>query len=179
MTGTIVWFTGLPASGKSTLAGRTRSQLSSLGRAAIVLDGDELREVLGRDAYGQADRDAFYGVLADLAVLIARQGATVLVAATAPRRVHRDRARSSSCRFFEVWVRASVSDCEARDIKGLYARARHGDIKALPGIGVPFEAPVHPDVVAEGGMDEAAISAIAGLVVADGSRAQAMHSQTS
>jgi len=178
MTGTIVWFTGLPASGKSTLAERTRTRLAALGRAAIVLDGDALREVLGAAAYGQTDRDTFYRVLADLAVLIARQDTIVLVAATAHRRAHRDRARSGPCRFFEVWVRASPMDCEARDIKGLYARAHHGDIAALPGVGVPFEAPEHPDVIADGGMDDAAISAVARLVVADGQSARALQSPT-
>jgi len=167
MMGTIVWFTGLPASGKSTLAERTRIHLRSLGRAAVVLDGDAVRDVLGADAYGDADRDTFYRVLADLAVLIARQDAIVLVAATAPRRVHRDRARDRGCRFLEVWVRATREDCEARDVKGLYARARRGDIQALPGVGVPFEMAAHPDVVAEGGLDDTAVVAVARLVSAD------------
>jgi adenylylsulfate kinase len=174
MTGTIVWFTGLPASGKSTLAERTRAQLGSLGCTAIVLDGDAVRELLGADAYGQADRETFYRVLADLAVLIARQGAIVLVAATAHRRVHRDRARGRTARYFEVWVRASTADCEARDIKGLYARARRGELEALPGIGVAFEPPDHPDVTAEGGLDDAAVDAIARLVVAGRPSAQAV-----
>jgi adenylylsulfate kinase len=170
MTGTIVWFTGLPASGKSTLAARTRTHLASLGRAAIVLDGDAVREVFGAAAYEAADRDTFYRVLADLAVLIASQDTVVLVPATAARRAHRDRARRSECRFLEVWVRTSLPDCEARDIKGLYARAHRGDIKALPGVGVPFEAPEHPDVIADGGLDDAAMKAVAQLVVADRSR---------
>jgi adenylylsulfate kinase-like enzyme len=123
MTGTIAWFTGLPASGKSTLAD-------------------------------------FYRALAELAALIAGQGPIVLVAATAPRRVHRDHARFASGRFLEVWVRATPAECEARDIKGLYAQARRGDITTLPGIGVPFEAPEHPAVIAKGGRDGAAVTAI-------------------
>jgi adenylylsulfate kinase len=167
MTGVIVWFTGLPASGKSTLAERARAHLASLGRAAIVLDSDALRDVLGADAYGPEGRDGFYRVLADLAALIAGQGAIVLVAATAPRRVHRERARGKACRFFEVWVRASRAECEARDFKGLYARALRGDISDLPGVGVAFEAPSHPDAIATGGMDDTALEAITRLVVAD------------
>ena len=170
MTGTIIWFTGLPASGKSTLAERTRARLSSLDLTAVVLDGDAVREVLGAAAYGQADRDAFYRMLADLAVLIASQDTVVLVAATAHRRAHRDRARSGPCRFFEVWVRATPTDCEARDIKGLYARAHRGDIEALPGIGVAFEEPEHPDAIADGGMDGAAVDAVVRLVVTDRDR---------
>lgn len=164
MTGTIVWFTGLPASGKSTLAERTRGHLKSLGHAAVILDGDAVRVVLGAGGYGTGDRDAFYRTLADLAALLAHQDTIVLVAATAPRRVHRALARQTGCRFVEVWVRASQADCEARDYKGLYARARRGEITALPGLGVPYEPPEHPDVIAEGGLDDDAVAAIARLV---------------
>lgn len=164
VTGVIVWFTGLPASGKSTLAERTRDHLVSVGRPAIVLDGDALRVILGAHAYGDTDRDAFYRTLAALAALIAHQGVIVLVAATAPRREHRDFARQTGCRFIEVWVRATLAECEARDYKDLYARARRGEIATLPGVGIAFEAPEHPDVIADGGMDAGAIAAIARLV---------------
>lgn len=164
MTAAIVWFTGLPASGKSTLAERTRSHLAARGHPAIVLDGDAVRDVLGAHAYTAAQRDELYRVVADLAVLLAGQDVTVLVAATAPRRVHRERVRRSPGPVFEVWVRASVADCEARDVKGLYARAHAGEIDSLPGVGVPFEAPDAPAVIAEGGMDPVAVPAIAALV---------------
>jgi adenylylsulfate kinase len=164
MTGAIVWFTGLPASGKTTLAEHTRARLASLGRPAIVLDGDALRDVLGARSYGGDDRDELYRVLADLAVMIARQDAIVLVAATAPRRAHRERARRVPARFFEVWIRTSRAACEQRDPKQLYARARRGEITTLPGVGVPFEVPEHPDVVAEGGQDDTAVAAIVRLL---------------
>ncbi|MBC7976513.1 MAG: adenylyl-sulfate kinase, partial [Myxococcales bacterium] len=87
-TGTVVWFTGLPQSGKSTLAGRVRDRLAPT-RTCIVLDSDELRSALGATDYGEAGRTSFYATLAALATLLARQGHLVLVAATAPRLAYR------------------------------------------------------------------------------------------
>jgi adenylylsulfate kinase len=163
--GAILWFTGLPASGKSTLAERTRAALVGRGRAAVVLDSDAVRDVLGAESYADGARDDFYRVIADLAGLLADQALIVLVAATAPRRAHRERARTGRRRFLEVWVRTSQADCEARDGKGLYARARAGEITTLPGVGVRFEPPAHPDVVADGGFDAAAVAAICARVL--------------
>lgn len=168
MSATIVWFTGLPSSGKSTLAERTRAHLAARGLAAIVLDGDRVRAALGAHAYGGEERDAFYRALAELAALVAEQGVVALVAATAPRREHRALAARPGGRFLEVWVRTPLATCEARDAKGLYARARRGELAALPGVGVAFEPPEHPDVVAEGGLDDEAIAAIARLVAPAG-----------
>jgi adenylylsulfate kinase len=160
--GAVVWFTGLPASGKSTLAARIRATLGH----AILLDSDELRDVLGADHYDRADRDEFYRTLGALATLLARQGHVVLVAATAPRRSHRDAARALAPRFLEVFVRTPLEACEARDVKGLYARARRGDAPTLPGLGEPYEPPLAPEVIAEGGHDEAAAAAITRLIAA-------------
>lgn len=167
--GAVVWFTGLPSSGKTTLARRVRVQLEHAGCAAVVLDSDELREVLDEHSYAPADRDRFYRALSALAVLLARQGIVALIAATAPRRRDRDRARSAlvgddgaqAARFVEVWVDTPLAECEARDAKGLYAQARRGAASELPGAGVAYEAPVSPEVVANGGFDEAAVAAIA------------------
>jgi adenylylsulfate kinase len=167
--GAVVWFTGLPSSGKTTLARRVQAQLERARCAAVMLDSDELREVLDEHSYAPADRDRFYRALSALAVLLARQGMVALVAATAPRRRDRDRARSAlagedgahATRFVEVWVDTPLAECEARDGKGLYAQARRGDASELPGTGVAYEAPVSPEVVANGGFDEAAVAAIA------------------
>jgi adenylylsulfate kinase len=161
MSGMVVWFTGLPASGKTTLARRLRDRLPG---ASVMLDSDELREVLDTDQYGTHDRDAFYRVLGRLAAMLARQGHRVLVAATASRRDHREHARAGAPRFLEVYVRTPVDECERRDIKGLYARARAGDAPTLPGIGAPYEPPQAPDVVAEGGLDDVALAALERLL---------------
>jgi adenylylsulfate kinase len=159
----IVWFTGLPASGKSTLARRVQARFTRAGRASVVLDGDELRDILGAHSYAPEDRDRFYRALRALAALLADQSIVVLVAATAAKREDRDLARaavSADGVFVEVWVKTPLSDCEARDPKGLYARARRGDAKDLPGVGVAYEPPLAPEVIADGGFDEVAVAAI-------------------
>jgi len=162
--GAIVWFTGLPASGKTTLARRVRDRLARTGRASVLLDSDELRDVLGAHSYAPEDRDRFYRSLAALAHLLADQGIAVLIAATAPRREDRDRARGATgdSRFVEVWVKTPLPTCEARDPKGLYAQARRGEASELPGVGVAYEPPLAPNVIAEGGFDETAVAAITG-----------------
>lgn len=167
MSAAIVWFTGLPSSGKSTLARRVQDRLAASGRASVLLDGDELREVLGAEAYEPEDRERFYRTLGALAGLLANQGLAVLVAATAPAREHRDRARGALTDrgvFVEVWVKTPLSVCEARDPKRLYARARRGDASELPGVGVAYEPPLAAEVVADGGFDDAAAAAIERLV---------------
>jgi adenylylsulfate kinase-like enzyme len=163
-TGTVVWFTGLPQSGKSTLAARVRDRLAASHRPCVVLDSDELRGVLDADRYDAAGRDDFYRRLAALAALLSRQGQVVLVAATAPWLAHRSTARRVAPHYLEVWVRTPLADCEARDTKGLYARARAGDLPALPGVGVPYEPPLAPEVTADGGHDDAAVATIERLV---------------
>lgn len=165
--GAIVWFTGLPASGKTTLARRAQARLTAAGQPAVLLDSDELRDVLDAHSYAPGDRDRFYRALAALAALLARQGVVALVAATAPRREDRDRARGelgrgpAPGRFVEVWVNTPLAACEVRDPKGLYAQARRGEAGQLPGVGVAYEPPVSPEVTADGGFDDAAIAAIA------------------
>lgn len=153
MNGTVVWFTGLPASGKSTLAERVRERTGG-----ILLESDALREVLEADRY--EERDAFYRRLGALAALLARQGHIVLVAATAPRAEHRDHARALAPHFVEVYVATPLAECERRDPKQLYARARAGAAPLLPGVGVPYEPPRAPEVTATGGLDEQAVIAV-------------------
>jgi adenylylsulfate kinase len=150
-SGVVVWFTGLPSSGKSTLARRTRA---ALGGGCVLLDGDEVRaELFPSLGYAAADRDAFYEALARLAALLARQGQVVLVAATAHRRAHRARARELAPRLVEVHVATLADECARRDAKGLYARAP----RDLPGGGLAYEVPEAAEIVARGGEDERAV----------------------
>jgi len=160
MSSCVVWFTGLPASGKTTLARRVRE----LAGEGVLLDSDEVRVALGAGGYDRTDRDAFYRTLAALAGLLARQGHVVLVAATAPQRAHRAIARAQAPRFVEVHVATPLATCEARDVKGLYAKARAGGAPALPGVGEPYEPPATADVVATGGHDEAAANSVVRLL---------------
>jgi adenylylsulfate kinase len=127
----------------------------------VLLDGDEVRRALvPTPGHTPSERDAFYETLGRLAALLAGQGLVVLVAATANRRAHRERARALAPRFFEVHLATPPATCEARDVKGLWAAARAGKAPHLPGPGADYEPPESPRVVALGGLDEAALEAI-------------------
>jgi adenylylsulfate kinase len=169
--GGLVWITGLPSSGKSTFAEMTRSQLEGSGQNVVVLDGDAVREALvPKPGYDDASRDDFYATLARLAALLVRQGATVLVPATAHRRAYRDRARGLVRHFLEVWIDVPLEETRRRDAKGLYAAARGtgGTTGTLPGVGVTYEPPLAADVVARGGHDEEAVRALVSSLASAG-----------
>ncbi len=159
MSGVVCWLTGLPQSGKSTLARRLEAALPAAARC-VRLDSDELRDALGAEGYGPDERDQLYATLAALAGLLARGGHVVVVAATAPSQRLRARARELAPRFLEVWVNTSLLDCMARDRKGLYQRARDGLAPHLPGVGAPYEPPTAAEIIAEGGHDERALAAL-------------------
>ena len=162
MTGTVVWFVGLPASGKSTLGERFRARLAARNTSVVLLDGDVVREILGARDY--SNRDEFYRILAELAAMIATQDVVVLVAATAAKRAYRTHARELAARFIEVWVHATLEECRARDFKGLYEAADRGEISALPGVDTEFEPPTSPEIVARGGLDDEALDRLDELV---------------
>lgn len=165
MNGAVLWFTGLPSAGKSTLAERAWRRFVEAERPSILLDGDEVRAAMRPPpGYDEAARANFYETLANLAALLARQGFVVFVPATAHLRVFREKARAVAPRFFEVYVGAPPERCAERDTKGLYAAAREGKVSGLPGFDVPYEPPEAPDVIALGGHDEAALQRILDLV---------------
>ncbi|UJR82602.1 adenylyl-sulfate kinase [Sandaracinus amylolyticus] len=150
-SGVVLWLTGLPSSGKSTLARRAADALRARGIPTLVLDGDDVRETLRpRLGYDDDARDAFYETLARLAALAASQGLVVLVPATAHRRAFRDRARALAPRFVEVHVDVPPEIAEARDDKGFYARARASRSSTMPGVGVSYEPPLAPELVVHG-----------------------------
>ncbi|MBX7100027.1 MAG: adenylyl-sulfate kinase [Myxococcaceae bacterium] len=154
MSGAVVWFTGLPSSGKSTLAGWVAEALEARGVAHVVLDGDEVRAALvPTPGYSPLARTQFYLTLARLAALLAGQGLVVLVAATAHRRAFRAAARRLAPRFLEVFVDTRPDECRARNSKGLYGQAAR-----LPGAGVRYEPPLEPDLRAVGGATRAAVA---------------------
>ncbi len=168
----IAWLTGPPASGKTTLARRVHALLD---RPTVLLDSDEVREAIGANGYAPAERDAFYRALAELALLLERQELIVVIAATGAKCSYRDVVRERANRFIEVYVRASQSEREGRDVKGLYARARAGAAPELPGVGVLYEPPRAPELVADGGLDEVAawnlVEQIAGVSLPRSGRA--------
>jgi adenylylsulfate kinase len=161
VSGTVLWITGLPGAGKSTFAAGVAGRLRAAGAPCALLDGDEVRAALGCPAgRGAAERDAFYASLARLAALLAGQGLVAIVAATANRAAHRERARALAPRYLEVHVATSAAECARRDPKGLWAAARAGAATGLPGAGTAYEAPAAPDVVASDGEDGAALDRI-------------------
>ena len=164
MNGLVVWITGLPASGKTTLAERARLALGRAGRPAVVLDSDRVREVIAPElGYRPDERAEFYRRLAALAALLAGQGQVVLVAATAPERAHREQARRDAPRFLEVLVDTPAEECARRDPKGLYQRAAAGAAPDLPGAGVRYERPEQPDLIASDGRDDDALARLVAL----------------
>lgn len=142
MTGVVAWFTGLPASGKTTLAIAVSFELKARGVRPVALDSDDVRASITPPlGYDSSSRAALYGTLARIAALIANQGHVVLVPATAHRRVFRDAARSLAPQFVEIYVDTPLDECKRRDRKGTYAGA--GEL--VPGIGVEYEPPANPD----------------------------------
>lgn len=158
--GFAVWLTGFPASGKSTIARFLAALLAGHGARAFVLDSDDLRSLITpKPRYDAAERDRFYGTLADLARTLSENGVPVLVAATANRRAYRDRARAGIPRFLEVHVACPLEVCRKRDPKGIYRRAAAGTARNVPGVSAPYEPPLRPEVVVDGYRDPAGKSA--------------------
>jgi len=146
--GPVVWFTGLSGAGKTTLCRAVAEDLKAKGHPTQILDGDVVRSELWRDlGYSDQDRLENNRRLTYLARLLSEHGITVLVAAISPLQSMRDFARSSVTFFCEVFVDAPLSVCEQRDPKGLYRRARAGNLQNFTGIDAPYEAPGAPDVI--------------------------------
>lgn len=145
--GVTVWLTGLPSAGKTTIGSGVTEQLRAAGLNVEFLDGDVIRKRLFSElGYTKHDRDENVLRLAFLAQLLSRNGVIVVVAAIAPYRAIRQRIRESSTNFIEVYVNAVASVCEQRDVKGLYRKARQGELVGFTGVDDPYEAPLHPEV---------------------------------
>ena len=148
--GVTVWLTGLSGSGKSTLAVAAERALVSRGRLAYVLDGDNVRHGLNKNlGFGPADRTENIRRIGEVAKLFCDAGLIVFTSFISPYRADRDavRALMPPGDFVEVYVDASVETCEGRDVKGLYRRARAGEIPEFTGISAPYEAPQVPELV--------------------------------
>src|SRR5215218_3645014 len=149
--GATVWFTGLPSSGKSTVAAAVEAKLLAAGHPAYVLDGDNLRHGLNGDlGFSAEDRAENVRRTAEVAALLADAGTVALVSLVSPFAADRAAARAvherNRLRFLEVWVSTPLEECERRDPKGLYARARAGELPDFTGVGQPYEEPEAPDL---------------------------------
>lgn len=151
--GFTIWMTGLPGSGKSTLAGVLKQRFEDeYGRFVEILDGDEIRKGLSRDlGLSREHREEHARRVSYLAKVLSRNGVISIVALISPYKVSRESAREiiGSDRFVEVYVKASLEACEKRDPKGLYAKARKGEIKNMTGVQDPYEPPESPDITIE------------------------------
>ena len=144
----VVWMTGLSGAGKTTLCQSVAKRLHADCHKAIILDGDVIREGLCSDlGFSTEDRIESVRRIAHVAKLFASSGTTVLVAVMAPIEAARRVARSILPDMIQVFVNASLENCELRDVKGLYAKARSGELKGFTGIDSPFEPPMDADVV--------------------------------
>ena len=164
--GAVLWFTGLSGSGKSTIGHRVERMLIERGAFAYVLDGDNIRHGLNSDlGFSPEDRVENIRRIGEVARLFADSGALVVSAFISPYREDRDRVRSllGPGEFVEVFVDTPLEVCEARDPKGLYKKARAGEISNFTGLDAPYEAPEHPEVHLETAglsVDEAAARVI-------------------
>jgi adenylylsulfate kinase len=143
-----VWLTGLSGSGKSALAKALLEKLRVRGVAAAVVESDVMRtQITPFASYEDDERDEFYAVLADLAALLVKRGKPVVIDATANRRAYRERAREAIPRFAEIYVSTPREVCAVRDAKGLY---KSKTVRTLPGVQVPYEPPLAPELVISG-----------------------------
>lgn len=145
--GVTVWFTGLSGAGKTTIRMAVEEKLRAQNYALEVLDGDIVRENLTKGlGFSKEDRDENIRRIGFVSHLLTRNGVIVLVSAISPYRNIRDEVRQKIGDFVEIFVNAPLAVCEDRDVKGLYKRARAGEIKQFTGIDDPYEAPLNPDI---------------------------------
>jgi adenylylsulfate kinase len=149
--GFTLWFTGLSGSGKTTITTHLVKELRKRGVPLEVLDGDIVRENLSKGlGFSKEDRDTNIRRIAFVANLLSRNGVPVITAAISPYREIRNEARElMDGRFIEVYAQAPLEVCEERDVKGLYAKARSGEIKEFTGISDPYEPPENPELLVE------------------------------
>jgi len=148
--GATVWFTGLSGSGKSTIAHLLEKKLKASGVKVELLDGDVIRTNLSKGlSFSQEDRDINIKRIGFVCNLLTRNGVIAIVSAISPYRVTRDSNRRLIGSFVEVYAKCPLEECEKRDVKGLYKKARNGEVEAFTGVSDPYEEPLNPEVICE------------------------------
>ncbi|MGH9385401.1 MAG: adenylyl-sulfate kinase [Vicinamibacterales bacterium] len=143
----VVWFTGFSGSGKSTISGWVARELRRRGLRVEELDGDSIRHIFPNTGFTKADRDVHIRRVGYLASKLEQNGVFVVASFVSPYRESRDFVRSLCGSFVEVYVATPLEECERRDVKGLYAKARRGEIQNFTGINDPYEPPITPEIV--------------------------------
>ncbi|WP_299095695.1 adenylyl-sulfate kinase [Winogradskyella sp.] len=145
----LLWFTGLSGSGKSTIANVVEQKLHQMGVKTFTLDGDNIRKGINKDlTFSPEDRTENIRRIAEVANLMVNAGLVTLAAFVSPYKKDRDSIRSivKDVNFVEIYINTSVEECERRDVKGLYKKARAGEIKNMTGISAPYETPENPEI---------------------------------
>jgi len=144
----VIWLTGIPGSGKTTLALELQKIYQQKGLPIEILDGDEIRKTLSKDlGFSPEDRKEHNRRVIFVAKILAKNGVTTIIPLISPYRETRANARKEIPNFVEVWVKASVDECKKRDPKGLYKKALAGEIKNLTGLQAPYEEPQNAELV--------------------------------
>ncbi|WP_069789823.1 adenylyl-sulfate kinase [Cyanobacterium sp. IPPAS B-1200] len=153
--GVTVWFTGLSGAGKTTISQVVAQKLKDAGYKLEVLDGDIVRTNLTKGlGFSKEDRDENIRRIGFVSNLLTRNGVIVIVSAISPYREVRDEVRGKIGNFAEVFVNAPLATCEERDVKGLYKKARSGEIKMFTGVSDPYEAPLNPEIECRTDLEE-------------------------
>ena len=145
----LLWFTGLSGSGKSTLANLVEMALHKKGLSTYILDGDNVRQGINKDlSFAPKDRSENIRRIAEISKLMLDAGVITLAAFVSPYKKDREVVKQivGPDKFIEIYVNTSLEACESRDVKGLYKKARAGEIKNMTGISAPYQAPTHPDL---------------------------------
>lgn len=145
----VVWLTGLSGAGKTTIAKILFNKLKQEGVSTMLLDGDELRELFGNQKFDKESRVQHVKDIAKMASVLQKKGIIPIVSMISPYKQSRDECRAivGADNFVEVYVNTSLEECESRDVKGLYKKARAGEIKQFTGIDDPYEPPTNPEIV--------------------------------
>ena len=143
-----VWITGLPASGKTTVASMLSNSLKTKAIPVIILDGDEIRRTVSKDlGFSPEDRKEHNRRVIEIAKLLVKNGITTIIPLISPYMKTRETARSEIPNFVEVFTKASLETCIKRDPKGLYKKAQKGEIQNMTGLQSPYEEPLHPEII--------------------------------
>ncbi|WP_179336970.1 adenylyl-sulfate kinase [Winogradskyella ludwigii] len=166
----LLWFTGLSGSGKSTLANLVEMELYKKGISTFSLDGDNIRQGINKDlSFAPEDRTENIRRIAEVGNLMVNAGVVTLAAFVSPYIKDRENIKTivGAENFIEIYVNTSLEECERRDVKGLYKKARAGEIKNMTGVSAPYEAPIHPDIeiITDHQPIEASVKSILDIIV--------------